>query len=85
MRKHAKRVAAPTSTVPRFLWDIVEVSASLGVRPVTVRSYVERGYLRPVDLPSTAKRRPQDKRLRKLLFRPEDVRAFVERQQADPR
>lgn len=76
-----RRESAPA--VPRLLWDIIETAASMGVRPVTVRAYIDAGHLQPVRLPSTARRRPGDLRLRKLLFRPEDVAAFIERQRAE--
>jgi hypothetical protein len=45
---------------------------------------VGRGHLLPVLLPSTAKRRPGDLRLRKLLFDPADVQALIAKMKQQP-
>jgi hypothetical protein len=63
--------------LPRILVDINEVATALAVTPWTVRSWIEQRVLKPVLLPSTRRRRPQDTRLKRVLFDVADIRSFI--------
>ncbi len=79
MSKKVKKKAAPPTLAP-ILVSRDEAAAMLGIKWSTLFSYEQRGILRPVALPSTARRRPQDARLRRVLYSIDDLRAFVARQ-----
>ena len=68
------------SRSPR-LFDVRSAATYLSVSIWTVRSWVEKGELRPVPLPSL---RRQGQSLRRVLFDRTDLDAFVERRRPRP-
>jgi hypothetical protein len=54
-----------------------EAAALLGVNAMTLVEWSRLGVLKPVALPSTRKR-PSDKRLRRVLYLVSDLRRFAE-------
>jgi hypothetical protein len=81
-----KRAATPSAplpdAVPRRLVTREEAAAMLGVKWATLWSWAQDGILKPVNLPSTARRRPQDQRLRRVLYDVRDIDAFIDEARA---
>lgn len=71
-----RRVPAPDA-VPRRLVTRNEAAAMLGVKWATLWNWAQAGILKPVNLPSTARRRPQDLRLRRVLYDVRDIDNFL--------
>jgi hypothetical protein len=78
MKKPRAAAPVPVVPVPLRLLDITEVATYFRCSTWVIRNWIERGFLRPLELPSTARRRPQDRRLRRLLFDVRDVERFVD-------
>jgi hypothetical protein len=73
------RAQTNAAAVDALLWDYKQTQAALNLSIWSIRDLVERGLLRPVTLPSSARRRrPGDQRMRRRLFDPRDVRALVD-------
>jgi hypothetical protein len=81
-KKTAARTPRPAKQAPAgvepILVDRDEAAALLGVSSLTLTVWSQQGILKPVELPSTRKRRPGDRRLRRVLYRVLDLRRFAE-------
>jgi hypothetical protein len=81
--KRARKPSAPApDAVPRRLVTRDEAAAMLGVKWATLWNWAQVGILNPVNLPSTARRRPQDLRLRRVLYDVRDIHAFIDEMRA---
>jgi Helix-turn-helix domain len=81
--KRACKPSAPgPDDVPRRLVTRDEAAAMLGVKWATLWNWAQAGILKPVSLPSTARRRPQELRLRRVLYDVRDIHAFIDEMRA---
>ena len=82
-REEARAPHAPApDAVPRRLVTRDEAAAMLGVGWATLWNWAQAGILKPVNLPSTARKRPQDLRLRRVLYDVRDIHAFIDEMRA---
>lgn len=83
LKKRAATPRAPVpDAVPRRLITRDEAAAMLGIKWATLWNWAQAGILKPVNLPSTARRRPQDRRLRRVLYDIKVVNQFIDEMRA---
>ena len=81
-RKRTGKPRLPSGIEP-ILIDRNQAAKLLGVSWLTLSVWSDNGVLRPVELPSSSRRRrPGDKRLRRVLYSVADLRAFIEQARA---